>query len=172
MTSGMQIERTGGPFEHLCFGPFENVDDLLKWTQRTSSDPHNVTYAIRNKRLQRVVGTFALMGVDIDVGPAEIASIWCGTFAHGTEIIPSTVRLVVSHLFDRLHYRRVVWKCDVTNVASRRATENMGLAYERIFRKPVFIRDRFRGTAWYSVIDGDWTTVATTPGRRIRAKRP
>mgnify|MGYP006293687969 FL=1 len=45
-------EDDGDLFEHLFFGPFENVDDVLKWTQRASSNPHNVTYAIRSRRLR------------------------------------------------------------------------------------------------------------------------
>jgi RimJ/RimL family protein N-acetyltransferase len=159
-------------FEHLFFGPFENVDDVLKWTQRASSDPHNVTYAIRSRRLQRVVGTFAVTSVDTENGSAEIGSIWCGVVAQGTEIVPSTVWLVLAHLFDQLHYRRAVWKCDVTNLASRRAAEKMGFTYEGTFRKHMIIRNRSRDTSWYAVIDDDWATVATTLDRRIRAKRP
>lgn len=103
---------------------------------------------------------------------AEIANIWCGVFAQGMEIVPSTVRLTLSHLFDQLQYRRAVWKCDVRNVASRRAVENMGCTYERTFRKLMFIRNRSRDTAWYAVIDADWPAVAQTLDRRIRRKRP
>ncbi len=165
-------EDDGKLFEHLFFGPFENVDDVLKWTQRASSNSHNVTYAIRSRRLQSVVGTFSLTSVDTDNGSAEIASIWCGASARGTELVPSTVHLVLSHLFDQLRYRRVVRKCDVTNVASRRAAEKMGFTYEGTFRKHMFIRNRSRDTAWYAVIDNDWPTAAATLDRRIRAKRP
>lgn len=159
-------------FEHLFFGPFENPEEVRNWTQRASSDAHHVTDAIRSRRLWRVVGTFALVNVDTDNGSAEIASIWCGVFAQGTEIVPSTVRLLLSHLFDQLHYRRVVWKCDVTNVASRKAAEKMGFTYEGTFRKHMFIRNRSRDTAWYAVIDTDWTTVAETLHGRIGEKRP
>ena len=86
--------------------------------------------------------------------------------------MPSTVRLVLPHLFDQLRYRRVVWKCDVTNVASRRAAEKMGFTYEGTFRKHMFIRNRSRDTAWYAVIDNDWPTATAMLDRRIRAKRP
>ena len=65
-----------------------------------------------------------------------------------------------------------MWKCDVRNVASRRAVENMGFTYERTFRKLMFIRNRSRDTAWYAAIDTDWPAVAQTLDRRIRRKRP
>ena len=79
---------------------------------------------------------------------------------------------MLSHLFDQLRYRRVVWKCDVTNVASRRAAQKMGFTYEGTFCKHMFIRNRSRDRAWYAVMDNEWPTAAATLDRRIRAKHP
>jgi hypothetical protein len=53
-------------------------------------------------------------------------------------------------------YRRFEWKCDATNLPSRRAAERFGLSYEGVFRQAVVVKGRNRDTAWYAAIDGEW----------------
>ncbi|TME07814.1 MAG: GNAT family N-acetyltransferase [Chloroflexi bacterium] len=58
--------------------------------------------------------------------------------------------------FDVLGNRRLEWKCDAANAASRRAAERFGFVFEGIFRQHRVIKGRNRDTAWFSITDADW----------------
>ena len=47
-----------------------------------------------------------------------------------------------------LGYRRLEWKCDVLNAASRAAVERLGFTFEGTFRNHVVVKGRNRDTAW------------------------
>jgi RimJ/RimL family protein N-acetyltransferase len=67
---------------------------------------------------------------------------------------------MISHAFD-LGYRRVEWKCDALNEASRRAAARFGFAYEGVFRQHMVIKGRNRDTAWFAITDNDWPRLRT-----------
>jgi hypothetical protein len=60
------------------------------------------------------------------------------------------------HAFDDLGNRRLEWKTDSLNEASRRAADRFGFTFEGVFRQHMVIKDRNRDTAWYSMTDGEW----------------
>ena len=161
--------REGGPelFHHLFFGPFEHRADLQAWIEERSGQHENPVFAIRSERLSAVVGSVQLKPVDTINGSTEISSIWVSPRTQGSEVVPGFVRHVLRYLFEELGYRRVVWKCDATNIPSRHAAEGIGFTLEGVFRKHMFIRGRSRDTAWYAVVDSDWERVRTILNSRI-----
>lgn len=56
-------------------------------------------------------------------------------------------------------YRRVCWKCNSLNTASRRAAERVGFKYEGTFRNHMIVKGRSRDSDWFSIIDDDWPSV-------------
>jgi hypothetical protein len=73
--------------------------------------------------------------------------------------------MLMSHAMDDLGYRRLEWKCDTLNAASRRAAERLGFTFEGVFRQAVIVKSRNRDTAWFSVLDREWPLIAS-PLRR------
>jgi hypothetical protein len=71
----------------------------------------------------------------------------------------SPKRPVVQHAFDDLGYRRLEWKCNALNAASRRAAERFGFTFEGIFRKHQIVKGRNRDTAWYAITNDDWPAI-------------
>jgi RimJ/RimL family protein N-acetyltransferase len=69
------------------------------------------------------------------------------------------------HVMDELGYRRLEWKCDALNAASRRAALRLGFTFEGIFRQHMVVKGRNRDTAWYAILDKDW------PRLRPRSRR-
>ena len=65
----------------------------------------------------------------------------------------------MSRVFDELGYRRLEWKCDTRNVASRSAALRFGFTYEGTFRQAVIVKGRNRDTAWFSLLDSEWPAV-------------
>lgn len=68
--------------------------------------------------------------------------------------------LLLKHCFEDLRYRRVEWKADDLNVASKRAATRLDFVYEGCFRRHmVVVKGRNRDTAWFSVVDEEWPRV-------------
>jgi hypothetical protein len=60
---------------------------------------------------------------------------------------------------DDLAYRRLEWKCNALNEASRRAARRLGFRFEGIFHRHMVVKGRNRDTAWYSIVDREWPAV-------------
>jgi RimJ/RimL family protein N-acetyltransferase len=77
--------------------------------------------------------------------------------AQKTKVNSEVVYLFLRYLFDDLKYRRVEWKCDNDNIPSKRAALRIGFAFEGVFRQHMIVKGKNRDTAWYSIIDKEWT---------------
>lgn len=53
-------------------------------------------------------------------------------------------------------YRRLEWKCDNLNDASKRAAVRLGHTFEGVFRQHMIIKDKNRDSAWFSILDKEW----------------
>jgi hypothetical protein len=62
-------------------------------------------------------------------------------------------------VFEELGYRRYEWKCDALNAPSCAAAGRLGFEFEGIFRQATMYKQRNRDTAWYSVIDKEWSVI-------------
>jgi RimJ/RimL family protein N-acetyltransferase len=102
------------------------------------------------------------MRIDAANGVCEIGNIWFAPSLQRTCAATEAIYLMMRHVFDDLGYRRLEWKCDALNAASRRAAERLGFTFEGIFRQHMIIKGRNRDTAWYAIIDREW------PARRRR----
>ena len=58
-------------------------------------------------------------------------------------------------------FRRVEWKCDELNQPSKRAALRFGFQYEGTFRQDRIAKGRNRNTAWFSILDEEWSSLAT-----------
>ena len=66
---------------------------------------------------------------------------------------------MAAHAFDELGYRRLEWKCNALNAASRRAALRFGFSFEGIFRQHMVVKGRNRDTGWYAITDADWPAI-------------
>jgi RimJ/RimL family protein N-acetyltransferase len=52
--------------------------------------------------------------------------------------------LLARRAFDELGHRRLEWKCNALNSASRRAAERFGFTFEGVFRHHMVVKGRNR----------------------------
>jgi RimJ/RimL family protein N-acetyltransferase len=76
-----------------------------------------------------------------------------------TTAATEAIYLLARHAFDELGYRRLEWKCNALNTASRRAAERFGFSFEGVFRKHMVVKGHNRDTAWYAIVDDEWPMV-------------
>jgi predicted ester cyclase len=99
------------------------------------------------------------MRIDPQHGAIEIGHIWFGASLRRSTAATEAIYLLAAYAFDELGYRRLEWKCNALNQASRRAAERFGFAFEGVFRHHMVVKGRNRDTAWYAITDAEWPAI-------------
>ena len=143
-------------FEYMNFGPFVNKADFVDWLTRIEFLNDRLTYSVYSKRLEKYVGMYSIINIDVSNGKAELGSIWYGMEAQKSEINTESTYILLMYLFEKMNYRRIEWKCDNENIKSKNAALRLGFKFEGLFRKHMIIKNKNRDTAWFSIIDDEW----------------
>jgi RimJ/RimL family protein N-acetyltransferase len=144
---------------YLPDGPYESPDHLretLAWAE-SSKDP--LYFTLVRLSDERPLGLASYLRITPEFGVIEIGHIWFGVPLQRTTAATEAIYLLARHAFDDLGYRRLEWKCNALNAASRRAAERFGFTFEGIFRKHQVVKRRNRDTAWYAVLDEHWPAM-------------
>jgi RimJ/RimL family protein N-acetyltransferase len=148
-----------GIWTYLLDGPYESPDHLrqmLIWAE-ISMDPLYFTLVPTGD--ERPLGVASYMRITPELGVIEIGHIWFGAALQRTTAATEAIYLLMRHAFDDLGYRRLEWKCNALNAASRRAAERFGFTFEGVFRKHMVVKGRSRDTAWYAITDDQWPAI-------------
>lgn len=144
---------------YLPDGPYADGAELgrmLMWAE-TSTDP--LYFTILRAHDERPLGIASYLRITPQFGAIEIGHIWFGAPLKRTIAASEAIYLLARHAFDELGYRRLEWKCNSLNAASRRAAERFGFRFEGIFRKHQIVKGRNRDTAWYAITDEQWPAI-------------
>ena len=111
--------------------------------------------AARDRRTREFLG---LTFIEIDPAQkstAEVGIVLLPAFCrngYGSEILRALLRFG----FETLGMHRVYGKCDEQNLASARMMEKCGLVYEGTIREHVWLRDHWRSTRYYGMVEGEY----------------
>lgn len=141
---------------YLPYGPFASRDDFLRWLRAHAATNDPLAFAIVDRAARGARGIATFMSIVPEHGVIEIGHIWLSPELQRTRQATEAIYVMARHAFESLGNRRLEWKCDAANAASRRAAERFGFVYEGVFRQHRVIKGRNRDTAWYSIIDGEW----------------
>jgi RimJ/RimL family protein N-acetyltransferase len=151
-------EATNELIRYFPNGPYENAEGMGGWVDGFQKSGA-VVNVFRSRRNGDIVGMGSYMRPDPANGVVEIGSV-----AHGPAMARSPMSteahyLLARHVFEDLGYRRYEWKCHNENMASKRTAERLGFTFEGIFRQHIVSKGANRDTAWYSMIDGEWSSL-------------
>lgn len=108
----------------------------------------------------RPIGSTRFLNVALDHRRVEIGWTWLAAPWRRTGANREAKLLMLDHAFERLGCRRVEFKTDSRNQASRAALVGVGATFEGIFRKHVVMPENgVRHSAWYSIVDDEWPDV-------------
>lgn len=162
--AGIFRAATGGEdsdriFDYMNVGPFSGEDQVraLLIERQASKDPVFVVY--RDNATGRLGGMGSFMEIRPASGVAEIGHIWFGRAWQRGARATEALSLKMRHALDTLGYRRLEWKCDALNIASRAAALRLGFRYEGIFLNHMIVKGRSRDTAWFSLAQEEWPAV-------------
>jgi RimJ/RimL family protein N-acetyltransferase len=142
-------------WDYLAYGPFAGRDEFVHWLEQRAPLDDPLTFAIIDGASGTARGLASFMRIDPANGVIEIGHIWLSPRLQRTRQATEAIYLMSRHAFE-LGNRRLEWKCDALNIASRRAAERFGFVFEGVFRKHMVIKNRNRDTAWYSIVDSEW----------------
>ncbi len=146
-------------WQYLPYGPFLNVDSFYQWLiqQQASRDP--LFHTVFENATGRAVGMTSIMSIVAQSGRAELGHIWYDVDIQRSACTSEATHLLLYYLFDTLGYRRVEWKCDNRNIRSKSAAARFGFRFEGLFRQHLIVKNQNRDTAWFAMIDSDWTQI-------------
>jgi RimJ/RimL family protein N-acetyltransferase len=142
-------------WDYLAYGPFLGRDEFVHWLEQRAPLDDPLTFAILDRTTGTARGLASFMRMDPANGVIEIGHIWLSPRLQRTRQATEAIYLMSRYAFE-LGNRRLEWKCDALNAASRRAAERFGFVFEGVFRQHMVIKGRNRDTAWYSIIDFEW----------------
>jgi RimJ/RimL family protein N-acetyltransferase len=144
---------------YLPTGPYESPSAMREAlvAQAASDDP--LFFTLAPLPGERPSGVASYLRITPQFGVIEIGHIWFGTAMQRTIAATESIYLLARRAFDELGYRRLEWKCNALNAASRRAAERFGFTFEGVFRNHMLVKGRNRDTAWYAIIDEDWPGI-------------
>jgi N-acetyltransferase len=132
-------------------------------------DPERVFFTILDARTREPVGSTSFLEIRLEHLRVEIGNTWHAPRVWGTGVNVETKLLLLGHAFERVGLRRVEFKTDARNERSRGALLALGATFEGIFRKHMVVRDGgARDSAYFSVIDDDWSAVKERLERRLQ----
>ena len=108
--------------------------------------------AIIELKTQRLVGAAELNIQDAhngEIGYSLHPEFW------GIGLATEAARLLIDFGFNELHLHRIYATCDPRNIASYKVMEKLGLTYEGRMRENLLIKDGWRDSLLYSILETD-----------------
>ncbi|KAK4936849.1 hypothetical protein LTR10_022371 [Elasticomyces elasticus] len=146
-------------YTYLGDEPYTSLEGFREAVTTKSQSQDPLFFAIINNQTQKPVGWAALMRIDTKNRVVEVGNILYSPSLQRTKAATEAMYLMAKHVFDDLGYRRYEWKCDNFNVPSKRAALRLGFTFEGVFRQHMVYKGRSRDTAWFSMIDSDWSVI-------------
>ena len=145
-----------GSWAYLSYGPFRSEPELGARVTMLADKRDQPFFAAMPLPDGKAAGWLSYR----DIAPAnaalELGGIWFSPRLQRTRAATEAVFLLLRHAFDDLGYRRVSWRCNALNEASRRAAQRFGFTYEGTWRAAEVSKGRLRDAAWYSLLADEW----------------
>jgi RimJ/RimL family protein N-acetyltransferase len=149
---------------YLPDGPYRDPGDLRDALVLAENSEDPLFFTLARLPEEGPAGIASYLRITPEHGVIEIGHIWFGASLRRTTAASEAIYLLASHAFDELGYRRLEWKCDALNEASRHAAERFGFRFEGVFRNHMVVKGRNRDTAWYAITDGEWPAIGAAFG--------
>ena len=144
---------------YMSYGPFNSAHNMQMWLEEGAESEDPRFFTVHHLESKQRVGMVSFLNIVSDMRRLELGHIWYSPNSQRSNVNTEAVYLMLCEAFDRLKYRRVEWKCDALNERSRAAALRLGFKFEGIFRQHMIIKGRNRDTAWYSMLDSEWSAI-------------
>jgi len=141
---------------YLLRGPFTDREEFDAYLRQLAPSEDPMCFVIVERGSARAVGWASYMRIEPAHRVVEVGNVMFSPVLRRTSGATEAIYLLARNAFEALGYRRLEWKCNALNAASRRAALRFGFSFEGIFRQHMVVKGHSRDTAWFSIIDADW----------------
>ena len=142
-------------WDYMIDGPFETEEKFRTWLKTRENNNIRHYYTIIDLKSGEPLGTLCLMDCHIEYATCELGGIFFSPKLQRSRIATEAIYLLSKHAFT-LNYRRLQWKCNINNEASKRAALRFGFIFEGILKNHMILKGKNRDTAFFSIIDSNW----------------
>jgi RimJ/RimL family protein N-acetyltransferase len=146
-------------WKYFSYGPFNNLNLFKKWMGSHCINKDPFFYSIYSKKLKQYCGMVSYLRITPEHGSIEVGHINFSPILQNTVEGTEAMYLMMSNAFDKLKNRRYEWKCNDLNINSKKAAVRLGFKFEGVFRQMNVFKGRNRDTAWFSIIDKEWSKI-------------
>jgi len=153
------LDEKGTDWSYMPTGPYKTEKSLKKYLRAKHFTGNPFFYAIYSKRLKTYCGLASYLRIKPQIGTIEVGWITYAPNLQKTVEATEAMYLMMKNAFENLGYRRYEWKCDNLNRRSKKSALRLGFKYEGLFRQATIYKERNRDTAWFSIIDKEWSKI-------------
>lgn len=143
-------------WDYMLDGPWPNETQFRHWLKERETHPSRVYYAIIDPKSNSALGALCLMDCDLKNKTTEVGGIFFSPQLQKTTIATESIFLLMNYAFE-IGYRRLQWKCNDLNQASKKAAQRFGFTQEGLFRQHMIVRGKNRDSAFFSILDSEWS---------------
>lgn len=143
---------------YLPYSSFETKEELQSALENCFGFQGAVHYLIEVNHV--IVGWIGLLNERSEHHIIEIGNVYFSHQMKQSTASTEVIYLLLKTCFEQ-GFRRVEWKCDELNQPSKRAASRFGFQYEGTFRQDRIAKGRNRNTAWFSILDEEWSSLET-----------
>jgi RimJ/RimL family protein N-acetyltransferase len=141
---------------YVGYGPFATEESMARFVADLATTHDPMVWAVRPVATGIASGWLALRDIEPKNAAIELGYVWFSPAMQRTRAATEAMFLLLRLAADDLGYRRLVWRCNALNAASRRAADRLGFTYEGVHRAHTVVKGRLRDTAWYSIVGDEW----------------
>lgn len=159
----LAVSNLPGGLERYRWLPKEapaSLADMESWIDAANAGPDRYV-AIIDQTSGTALGHQGWMRIRPEHGSIEIGGIYWGLPMARSALATEAFYLFARHAFDDLGYRRFEWKCNDRNEPSKAAATRFGFTHEGVFRQDMIVKGESRDTAWFSILDSEWSRLRT-----------
>jgi RimJ/RimL family protein N-acetyltransferase len=138
------------------YGPFPDAAAFETWVASRIALEDPYSYAVVEPS-GSCVGIATLMEIRPAARSVEVGHIVYSPKVQRTPLGTEVQYLLARYAFETLGNRRYEWKCNALNAPSRRAALRYGFVFEGVLRQHGIAKGRSRDTAYYSMLDSEWS---------------
>jgi RimJ/RimL family protein N-acetyltransferase len=153
-----QKDNDNSLWKYLPYGPFYTINEFSEFIEEKSNKKDPKFYAIIDIETDEAIGFSSYLRIDENNGVIEIGHLAFSPRLQKTRIATEAIYLLIKYALS-LGYRRIEWKCNDKNIASKNSALRLGFKYEGLFRQAAVVKGENRDTAWFSIIDIESDTI-------------
>jgi N-acetyltransferase len=143
--------------------PIMTEDDMRRYVQAALDDQLNgsgLPFVIVDTATDQVIGSTRYMDIALQHHRVEIGATWLTPSHQRSSANTEAKLLLLSHAFESLDIKRVVFKTEALNEQSRRALLRIGAVEEGLFRQHLYTTSgRPRDMVYFSILGEEWPSV-------------